>query len=300
MDIAATLFIRVVEDVEGGVMPTNTDISDSDTALRPSPNFDFILIWEVYYVNGFGRTISHRLKNHILVRIRMNIKSQEWNLFPAGQRNNIIIKRLTNLTFKTPPDVRVDEWCLLFVFLAFEPLFNTFQMNMFYGACTTARRYNRITRLLFRKTNPAANFFVSTFIFMGWLLFIVDCVICSTSWAINNIQTNAICIRLTSESIEAQYFLLIYMWVDGVHVGLNIRRLAYYSRFTSESSWASILINLITTSSILIISLIVWMILGRFSVLGFIRILWTIIIVFYMEFTQSEPDSSKFNNITLS
>lgn len=44
MDIAATLFIRVVEDVEGGVMPTNTDISDSDTALRPSPNFDFILI----------------------------------------------------------------------------------------------------------------------------------------------------------------------------------------------------------------------------------------------------------------
>lgn len=210
MDITAALFIGVIEDVEGGVMPANADVSDSDTALRPSANFDFILIREVYYVNGLGRTVGHRLKNHILVRIRMNIKSQERHLFPVWQRNNIIIKRLANLTFETPPDVRVDVRCLLFVFLTFEPLLDTFQMNMLHGACTTARRDNRISRLLFRETDPAANFFLSSHVFDG-LLFIVDCVVCSTSWAIDNIESDGICIRLTSESVEAEHFLLIYM-----------------------------------------------------------------------------------------
>ena len=124
--------------------------------------------------------------------------------------HQVLIKGLANLTFETPPDVRVDVRRLLFVFLTFEPLLDTFQMNMLHGACTTARRDNRVSRLLFRETDPAANFFLSSQVFDG-LLFIVDCVICSTSWAIDNVESDGICIRLTSESVEAEHFLLIYM-----------------------------------------------------------------------------------------
>ena len=218
MNVAATVFIRVIEDVEGGMMPTNTDISDSDPTLRTSPNFDLILIRKIYHMNSFGRTVSDRLKNHVLVSIRVNFKSEEGDFFAVWKRSNIIVKRLTNLAFKTPPDIRVDIWGLLFVFLTFEPLLDTVHMNVLDGSCTTARSYKGIPRLLFRKTNPTAIFILSTQVFVC-PLFMVDCVKRSSPV---NVETHGVWVWLTSESVEAEYFLHIHMWVDGVHVGLNI------------------------------------------------------------------------------
>lgn len=119
--------IRQVAHFESRVVTADADVCDADLALGATTNHDFVASRKVYYVNRFRGAIGNRFDDHVLVAIFVDVEHEQREVFASfGMLHQVLIKGLANLTFKTTPNVRINEGRLLFVLFALQPFSDAF------------------------------------------------------------------------------------------------------------------------------------------------------------------------------
>ena len=145
---------------EGRMMPTDTDISDSDLTLRPSANLDLVTQAEVNHMDGLGRTVGHRLNHDVFIGSFMNIVLEKRNLFPCfWMRYSVFVECLAYLAFQASPDVGVDHGSFFLVLFAIQPFLDALNMNPFDRADAFASRNYRVVWFVLAKANSTDRLF---------------------------------------------------------------------------------------------------------------------------------------------